>query len=79
LEQTFIEETADPRNFWHFLEDRRDARLYWIQRGEKDGEHMFAEVIGGPGTSTQHDRYPVESKILERAYAEAANTRFARI
>ena len=79
LEQLFIEETADPRNFWHFLEDRRDARLYWIQRGEKDGEHMFAEVIGGPGTSTQHDRYPVESKILERAYAEAANTRFARI
>jgi hypothetical protein len=79
LEQLFIEETADPRNFWHFLEDRRDARLYWIQRGEKDGEHMCAEVIGGPGTSTQHDRYPVESEILERAYAEAANTRFARI
>jgi hypothetical protein len=67
---SLVQETANHDNYWQFLEDRRDERVYWIVR-EYEGD-----CIGGPGISTDHDKFPIMGSNIERAYNESATTRF---
>jgi hypothetical protein len=69
-EESLVQATLNSDNYWQFLEDRRDDRIYWISRDYE------GESIGGPGTSTDHDRDPIMRDNVERAYDESATTRF---
>lgn len=55
-----------------WLEDRRDEQVYWLGGGPA---HLFF-AIGGPGKQSDHDKMPIETLRLKRAYEEASAQRF---
>jgi hypothetical protein len=62
-EVTIEEILSKPENRYWFHEDRRDERVYWLH---SEGHHGF--VVGGPGTSTDHDRPPLNHRHVAEAY-----------
>jgi hypothetical protein len=63
---TIGEILGDPGHRYWFHEDRRDERVYWLH---SEGRAGFE--IGGPGTSTPHDRPPVHHWNVEIGYNSA--------
>jgi hypothetical protein len=53
-----------------FFEDRRDEQIYWL-----GSDHDWF-ALGGPGTNTEHDRLPIITERLSRAFEKAAAERF---
>ncbi|NDW20010.1 hypothetical protein [Alteromonas hispanica] len=52
--------------------DRRDRGIFWLKAGNKESEeisHVYS--VGGWGKETDHDRYPIITKDLTRAYNKA--------
>lgn len=66
----FPQNPEDPEARYALLEDRRDAEIYWLG----SDSHWFA--IGGPGKETDHDRLPITTDRLSKAFAAAAAERF---
>lgn len=63
--ETLVEDIIrNTDNAYRFLEDRRDERIYWLEA--KGQHHHFS--VGGPGVSTDHDRFPELHKTVEKAY-----------
>lgn len=60
-------------NRYRFLQDRRDDEIYWLQADQVTGIFRHSFCIGGPGTSTDHDRLPLLQRRIVDAY-EAART-----
>lgn len=61
---------------YFLLEDRRDRGIFWLKAGNRESEeipHVF--LAGGWGEVTDHDRYPIMTDGLRRAY-ERANMRW---
>lgn len=56
----------DPDYRYWFHEDRRDERVYWLH-----SEMVHGFMIGGPGHSTDHDRYPLNHRYVAEAYGLA--------
>jgi hypothetical protein len=61
---------------YFLLEDRRDRGIFWLKAGNRESEeipHVF--LVGGWGEVTDHDRYPIMTDDLLRAY-DRANMRW---
>jgi hypothetical protein len=67
---------ADPENRYHFLQDRRDEGVYWLQANAVGGGFRRTFMIGGPGSVTDHDREPLMLAHIEGAYGAARQARF---
>ena len=57
---------ASQSNRYWFHEDRRDDGVYWLH-----SEQVHGFPIGGPGTSTDHDRAPLNHRNVQKAYEQA--------
>jgi hypothetical protein len=62
-----------PENRYWFHEDRRDERVYWLH-----SENYHGFVVGGPGTSTDHFREPLNHRHAAEAYKLARAATFKR-
>jgi hypothetical protein len=67
---------ADPENRYHFLQDRRDDGLYWLQANAVGGGFRQTFLVGGPGVETDHLREPLMLPHIASAYAAAAAARW---
>lgn len=70
-EATIQEILRKPEHRYWFHEDRRDERVYWLH---SESYHGF--VVGGPGTSTDHFREPLNHRQVAEAYRLARSTTF---
>lgn len=68
---------ADPENRYHFLQDRRDEGVYWLQANAVGGGFRRAFLIGGPGEISDHVREPLMLPHIEAAYNAALSARWA--
>ncbi|MGO7130384.1 hypothetical protein AB9E06_05920 [Rhizobium leguminosarum] len=62
---------ARPENKYRILEDRRDEGIYWLQADWEPGAFARSFAIGGPGSSTDHDRLPMLHRTVEKAFVAA--------
>ena len=67
---------ADPENRYHFLQDRRDQGIYWLQANAVGGGFRRTFMAGGPGQATDHVREPLMLSLVRDAYAAAATARW---
>jgi len=67
----FDGERDDASDRWGILEDRRNINEFWLAQDE------FMETFSiGPGDGDPHDRYPIVSDRIKRAYESATSSRF---
>ena len=62
-EVTIEEILSKPEYRYWFHEDRRDEQVFWLH---SESYHGFG--IGGPGVSTEHDRPPLNYRLVAKAY-----------
>lgn len=76
-EETTIEQMLSaPENRYRLLEDRRDQQVYWLHAEYIQGDFRHSYMVGGPGKSTDHERFPLlHNKVLE-AYEKARAIKF---
>lgn len=75
--QTDIAEILSvPENRYRFMEDRRDDGVFWLQSEFVGGGFSSSYMIGGSGTSTDHDRLPLIKGRILQAYRVAADIVF---
>lgn len=67
---------SDPENRYHFLQDRRDDGIYWLQANAVWGGFRRTFLVGGPGAETDHLREPLMLPHIAAAYAAAAAARW---
>jgi hypothetical protein len=67
---------SDPENRYHFLQDRRDEGIYWLQANAVGGGFRQTFLVGGPGKVTDHLREPLMLPHIAAAYAAAAEARW---
>ena len=75
--ETSLEKILDAaENRYRILEDRRDEEIYWLASSYVTGDWSKCQVIGGPGTISQHERLPgLHPRVLE-AYSFADGVKF---
>lgn len=66
----------NPENRYHFLQDRRDEGIFWLQANAIDGGFRRTFMVGGTGQETDHDREPLMLDRIRKAYMEASNKRW---
>lgn len=67
----------NPENRYHFLQDRRDEGIFWLQANAVEGGFRHTFMVGGPGQETDHNREPLMLERIRKAYMEAANKKWA--
>jgi hypothetical protein len=67
---------SNPENRYHFLQDRRDEGIYWLQANAVGGGFRRTFMVGGPGRETDHVREPLMLPHIEAAYAAAVAARW---
>ena len=72
--QTEIENSlSDEYGRYFLLEDRRDDGIFWLVAGNYNSNEIpHAFSVGGWGIPTDHDRYPIMTKAITRAYQKSA-------
>jgi hypothetical protein len=74
--ETGIDEIlAAPENRYRFMEDRRDEQVYWLHAEFVAGQFAHSYMVGGKGTSTDHERLPMIKGLVLEGY-NAARTAF---
>lgn len=63
-------------NRYRFLEDRRDADIFWLQADFVEGGFKQSFLVGGTGRITDHARLPIETDRLAAAYKASAQARW---
>lgn len=67
---------SDPENRYHFLQDRRDEGIYWLQANAVGGGFRRTFMVGGPGKVTVHEREPLILPHIEAAYDASVKARW---
>lgn len=76
-EETTIEEIlGTPENRYQLLEDRRDHLVYWLHSKHVEGGFHHSYMVGGPGESTDHERFPLLHNTVLEAYEKAKSIKF---
>lgn len=66
----------NPENRYHFLQDRRDEGMFWLQANAVGGGFRHTFMVGGPGQETDHVREPLMLDRIRKAYIDATNKRW---
>lgn len=67
---------ASSENRYRILDDRRDDRIYWLHAEFVTGGFRHSYMVGGPGTSTDHERLPLLHRLVASGYEAATAARF---
>ena len=66
----------NPENCYHFLQDRRDEGIFWLQANAVGGGFRHTFMVGGPGQETDHVKEPLMLDRIRKAYIDATNKRW---
>ena len=67
---------TDTYRYYSFYEDRRDDGIFWLGSEDENGSPYHFFDVGGWGSPTDHDRYPIKSKSLIAAINKSTNATF---